>query len=77
MMNLDDVTFNPKDSACINYVKARIAIEESMPNREQKRAAKMVVIEHLGGSIHHPTPAEIKHGAQKVVLFKDSTKARF
>lgn len=69
-MNLDNIVFSTKDSAAINFVKARMAIEETMPNREQKRAAKMVVVQHLHGELQ---PA--KHG--RIVVFPDHTKARF
>lgn len=76
-MNLNDVTLSTKDSGCINYVKARMAIEEQMPNRQLKREAKMAVISHLNGSIKHPSAQEIKRGAHKLVIFPDNTKARF
>lgn len=76
-MNLDEVVFNPKDDAAISYVKARIAIEESLPCRAAKRNAKMVVIDYLGGVIKHPTEQELRHGATKLVIFNDSTRARF
>lgn len=76
-MNLDEVVFNPKDGAAINYVKARMAIEETMPCRAAKRSAKMVVIDHLGGTIKHPTEQELRHGATKLVIFHDNTRARF
>jgi hypothetical protein len=74
---LDDVKLDPKSPANINYVKARCAIEDAMKNRTARRSAKMVVIAHLKGEIHHPNPAEVKRGATKQVVFADNTKARF
>lgn len=70
-MNLNDVVFNPKDTNAINFVKARIAIDESLPSREAKRAAKFAVIEHFGGVLKHLP------NNNKVVMFPDLTKARF
>jgi hypothetical protein len=74
---LDSVVFHPKDSGCINYVKARIVIEETLTCRTDKRNAKMAVIEHLKGALLHPSDAEVKHGMKKLVVFPDNTKARF
>lgn len=76
-MNLHDIVFNTKDSGAVNYVKARIAIEENFKNREEKRGAKLVVIEHLKGNIEHPTKAQLARGRTKLVVFHDNTKARF
>lgn len=76
-MNLNDVQLDPKSPANINYVKARCAIEEAVTGRTDIRKAKMVVIEHLGGTLHHPTPAQLQRGGTKQVVFGDNTKARF
>lgn len=76
-MNFNDIQINPKDSNAINYVKSRIAIEADLKGRANKRGAKMVVINHLGGVIKHPTPEEQKRGMQKLVVFPDKTHARF
>lgn len=74
---LNDVTLDPHSPANINYVKARMAIEQAASNRDERRGAKMVVIEHLHGEIRHPNPAELRKGATKQVVFPDKTKARF
>lgn len=76
-MNLNDVVLDNKAASNINYVKARCAIEEVATCRMERRTAKMAVIQHLGGTIKHPTEAELRKGATKQVVFNDGTKARF
>ncbi len=76
-MNLDNVKFDPKATANINYVKARCAIEENFKCRADIRAAKLAVIEHFGGSIKHPSEAAAKKGFTKVVVFPDNSRAKF
>lgn len=74
---MNDVLLDPTQPANINYVKARHAIEESMKCRKDIRAAKLAVIEHLQGTLNHPTAAQLARGATKQVVFGDSTRARF
>lgn len=75
---LNSIFFNPKARASINYAKARIAIEAAIPQRAKKRAAKLAVVEHLGGQLMHPkaVPPQ-KTPLPNFVLFADSSKARF
>ncbi len=68
-MNLNDVNINTKDTAAVNYVRARHAIEAEMPNRKMKRDAKMAVIEFLKG--------ELAHSGRHIITFPDNTKAKF
>lgn len=75
-MNLNDIEIKQTDTAAVNYARARYAIEEAMPNREQKRNAKMVVIDHLHGHLETKTVDRFGHTA-KVVVFNDGTKAKF
>jgi hypothetical protein len=76
-MNLNELMLDSKLPANINYVKARCAIEEAFNCRRDLRAAKLAVIEHLNGTIKHPTQAQLARGATKQVLFPDNTKAKF
>lgn len=76
-MNLNNVLLDSKQASNINYVRARMAIEEVAKNRADRRDAKMVVIQHLGGTIKHPTHEQLARGATKQVIFDDGTRARF
>lgn len=65
----------------VSYVRARHAIDQTMHNREERRNAKMAVIEFLGG---RKKPPIIKHGVvvrPSFVLFKlpdgNERKAQF
>lgn len=66
-----------KSPANINYVKARMAVEQANLARKPKRDLKMVVISHLKGEIRHTTPAEKLKGMTNQVVFHDGSKARF
>jgi hypothetical protein len=75
---LDSIILDPKQRGSINYAKARIAIEESIPNRRDKRLAKLAVVEHLGGVLMHPKAVfPMKTPPPNFVQFGDSSKARF
>jgi hypothetical protein len=76
-MNMNDVVLDSNQASNINYVRARMAIEETAKSRRELRDSKMVVIEHLGGAIKHPSAIELRKGATKQVVFNDGTKARF
>lgn len=76
-LNLDDVVIDPKARANINYVKCRMAIDETMKSRKARRDAKMAVIEALKGTIKHPTEKAAARGATKMVEFPDSSRAAF
>ena len=76
-MNLDQLIIDPKLPANINYLKARYAIEEAFHCRRDIRTAKLAVIEHLKGTIKHPSPAQVLRGATKKVVFADNTRAKF
>lgn len=69
-MNLADIKINPKDSDAINFVRFRYAIESELSGRKNKRGAKMLVVQQLGGRV-------IGHIGHKKVLFNDGTEARF
>lgn len=74
----DEVSkFDPKARASINYAKARCAIEAAFPHRGERRRAKLVVIEHLHGTLIHPSEDGAKHPMPNFVLFADQSKARF
>lgn len=66
MKDLNNIEINAKDSGAVNYVRARYAIHESMPNRRAKRDAKLVVVDFLKGTVD-----------QHMVVFPDGTKAKF
>lgn len=72
MSLLDSVNINTRAIGHLNveYAKAREAIEATMPNRAQKRQAKMQVIAVLHGKIEHP-----KGNRKAFVRFIDDTKA--
>lgn len=72
---LDAVVFNPKARASVNYAMAREAIERHLPNREEKRRAKWIVIEAFQGKVH---PGKILHREQlpPFVQFPDTSRAR-
>lgn len=74
---LDSIILDPKARASINYAKARCAIESNLPNRAEKRLAKLTVIEHLGGTVIHPQQQPHSKPLPNYVLFADNTKARF
>lgn len=65
-MNLHDVVFNDKESAAINYVRARYAIEENFKKRAEQRAAKIEVVKFLSGTATNGR-----------VSFPDNTTANF
>ncbi len=73
MSLLDQVNINPHNFGhlSVEYAKARAAIEQELPNRKQKRQAKMQVIALLGGKIVHPDNPKL----HAFVLFLDQTKA--
>lgn len=73
MSLLDDVNINPQNYGhlSVEYAKAREAINLTMPNRKQKRQAKMQVIALLRGQIIHPTNPKL----HAFVQFVDQTKA--
>lgn len=75
---LDSITLDAA-KANINYVKARCAIESAFPKRADCRAAKMAVIEALGGTVVHPEELipNKPHRAHNYVLFPDHSKAAF
>lgn len=75
--SLDAVVLDASSPANINYVKARMAIEESIKERKPRRAAKMQVISYLKGEIRHVSPAEKLKGHTNQVVFHDGSKARF
>ena len=62
------IELNPKQPL-VSYVKAREAIEVALPDREQKRQAKMRVVQYLGGS-KHPGLKRGKEQLPSYVLFK-------
>lgn len=74
---LDNIQIDPKARASINYAKARCAIEANLKCRKDKRAAKMVLVEHLGGTIIHPEQKSGLKPLPNYVLFADKTQARF
>lgn len=76
---LDSIVLDAKARANINYVKARCAIEAAFPNRTERRAAKMAVVEALGGQVIHPEQhiANKAIHAPNYVLFGDKSQARF
>lgn len=50
---MEQVEINPKQPV-VSYVRARHLIDQCAPNREWRREAKMVVIEHLKGKKKPP-----------------------
>lgn len=76
---LDDIvnSINSKSPANINYVKARMVIEQAGLARKPLRELKMEVISYLNGAIKHPSPEEKAKGMTNQVVFSDNTKARF
>lgn len=77
-VSLDSIVLDPKARSSINYAKARMAIEAAYPKRAERRAAKLAVVQHLGGTIVHPKaiPPQ-KTPLPNFVQFDDSSKARF
>lgn len=74
---LSTIQLDPKDKPNISYTKARFAIENICKNREDIRAAKIAMIEHLKGTINHPSTTQQARGATKSVVFPDNSRAKF
>lgn len=70
-------SIDSKSPANINYVKARMVIEQAQLARAPKRELKMEVISYLKGAIKHPSADEKAKGMTNQVVFSDNTKARF
>lgn len=79
---LNQVVFNPKARASVNYAMARCAIERAFDghnaatNRKNRRAAKMVVVNHFNGKLVHETEQVVVKPRTRVV-FPDNSKAIF
>jgi hypothetical protein len=75
-MLLDTLELNPNDRKSFTYAKAKLAIEQEFKCRSLKRAAKLAVIDFLGGKLRHGK----MRGSIKLpnyVVFNDGTKAKF
>lgn len=74
---LDHVILDEHAKPSINYAKARSAIEETAKNRSEKRAAKLVVIEFLHGTLNKGKTLFDGTHAPNYVVFPDNSKAKF
>lgn len=73
---IDTLELNPNDRKNITYARAKAAIEGELKCRREKRAAKLAVIEFLGGTLRHgKLRGSIK--LPNYVVFNDGTKAKF
>lgn len=84
MLNVtfEQIELDPTVRASVNYAKARETINAELKTRRERRAAKMVVIEHLKGELVS-TPSDDKFDdfgnalARVSVHFPDGSKAVF
>lgn len=67
----ESISIDPNAQRCsVEYVKARVAIDAEAKSRQQRRNARMVVVDVLHGML------ESKNG-RTIVVFPDQSEAKF
>lgn len=74
---LNQIEIDESTHKSVIYAKARSIIDEMGQNRTERRRAKFLVIELLGGHAERPASILKNHIPPHIVVFPDNSTARF